>query len=146
MQLSAYTDYAFRLLVRLGVTPDELVTIQQIADEYHISKNHLTKIAHQLGKAGLIQTVRGRNGGLRLVKDPAEINLGTVVRLTEESLNLVECFDGERNRCAITGVCALQGILTDALNAFLAVLDQYTLDDLTRRPREISAALKRMAA
>jgi Rrf2 family nitric oxide-sensitive transcriptional repressor len=130
MKLTAYTDYALRTLMYLGAQQDRLVTIQDIADLHNIAKNHLTKVVHQLGVLGVIQTVRGRNGGLRLGKEPADINIGTVVRNTETDFYMAECFDRERNTCILTPSCALKGILNTATSAYLAVLDGVTLQDL----------------
>ena len=92
MRLTDYTDYSLRTLMYLGLNRNGLVTIQEIADTYGISKNHLMKVVHQLGVAGMVDTVRGRNGGLRLKKEPEDINLGQVVRGTEPDLTMVECF------------------------------------------------------
>ena len=131
MRLTRYTDYALRMLIYLGVAGDGLSSIHDIAECYAISENHLMKVAHQLGLLGFIETVRGRNGGLRLARRPHEIRIGDLVRQTEEDLALVECF-GPANSCRISGSCVLRGVLGDALAAFLAVLDRYTLQDLLR--------------
>ena len=131
MRFTRYTDYALRVLMYLGLKPeDELATIREIAESYDISENHLMKVAHRLGQNGYIVTVRGRQGGLRLAKAPAAINLGDVVRHCEDDLRIVECFDPDTNTCPIAGVCALPAVLDEALAAFLAVLDGYTLADL----------------
>jgi Rrf2 family nitric oxide-sensitive transcriptional repressor len=92
MRLTAYTDYSLRVLMRLALRPQELTTIADIARAYRISEHHLMKVVHQLGRAGYIETVRGRGGGLRLARDPTAIWLGDVVRRTEPDLDLVECF------------------------------------------------------
>ena len=89
MRLTAYTDYALRVLIRLALQPDRLTTIADIAKGYDISENHLMKVVHQLGVAGLIDTVRGRKGGLRLHKPPAAIGVGEVVRLMEPDMDIV---------------------------------------------------------
>jgi Rrf2 family nitric oxide-sensitive transcriptional repressor len=133
MRLTYYSDYSLRVLMYLATNRDHLVTIQEIADAYGISKNHLMKVAFELGKKGFLETVRGRNGGLRLAKDPAQIKLGNVVRATEDDFTIVECFDQEKNTCPITAACRLRGALSKALLAYLAVLDEYTLADLTQR-------------
>ncbi len=130
MRLTMYTDYALRLLMYLAVKPDALATIQEVAEAYGISRNHLMKIAQELGRGGFVETVRGRGGGLRLRTDPASIVIGDVVRATEDDFRLVECFDPTRNRCVITGPCRLRGALAEALDAYLAVLDRFTLADL----------------
>lgn len=118
-----------------------LVTIQDVADAYGISKNHLMKVAFQLGRHGLLETVRGRNGGLRLGRPPGKIGLGEIVRLTEEDFTMVECFDPATNSCAITHTCRLRGVLSKALKAYLAVLDEYTLADLIEKNPNLSRAL-----
>lgn len=129
MHITRYTDYSLRVLIYLAVQGDRLATIQEIADSYGISKNHLMKVVHQLNKKGYVETIRGKNGGLRLHRTPDDINIGVLVRETEQDLNLVECFS-TNNKCTITPVCGLKGIFAEALKAFLATLDQYTLKDI----------------
>ncbi|HEX3991545.1 MAG TPA: Rrf2 family transcriptional regulator [Acetobacteraceae bacterium] len=129
MRLTAYTDYTLRTLMYLAVNDASLATIAGIAGTYRISETHLMKVVHQLGMAGDIETIRGRNGGLRLNRPADAINLGTVVRRTEEDMDLVSCFDGSAV-CAISEICVLQAVLHEALAAFLAVLDRFTLADL----------------
>ncbi|MGX7594797.1 RrF2 family transcriptional regulator [Planococcus plakortidis] len=131
MRLTMYTDYSLRVLIYLGTKEDgKLTTIQEISDAYHISKNHLMKVTFELGKAGFIETVRGRGGGIRLAVRPENINVGTVVRRMEEDFHLVECFSSETNTCPISPICGLRGVLGKALHAYLAVLDEYNLQDL----------------
>ena len=141
MRLTLYSDYAMRVLMYLALRRPELCTIQEIADAYGISKNHLMKVAYQLGLSGWIETVRGRGGGLRLAREPAEVRLGDVVRATEEDFRLVECFDPDSDTCRITPACRLQGVLREAGQAFLDVLDSYTLADLIDRPRALARLL-----
>ena len=130
MRLTLYTDYSLRVLLYLGIKGKErLTTIQEIADAYHISKNHLMKVTHDLGQMGLIETIRGRGGGIRLHTPPEEINIGQIVRRTEEDFHLVECFDQENNLCKISPACQLKFALNEALIAYLQVLDRYTLAD-----------------
>jgi Rrf2 family nitric oxide-sensitive transcriptional repressor len=130
MRLTFYSDYSLRLLMFAATRNGELVTIQNAADAYGISKAHLMKVAHQLGVHGFLETVRGRNGGLRLARPADQIRLGDVVRATEEDFDLVECFNAQTNSCLITGPCRLKNILARALKAYFAVLDEYTLADL----------------
>ncbi|NGM84106.1 Rrf2 family transcriptional regulator [Paenibacillus sp. 7124] len=131
MRLTMYTDFSLRILLYLGTKErSERSTIQEISDAYNISKNHLVKVAHELGKAGYIETVRGRGGGIRLAHTPGEINIGEVIRRMEDDFHLVECFNPAGNHCPITPVCGLKGVLGRALNAYLQVLDEYTLEDL----------------
>jgi Rrf2 family nitric oxide-sensitive transcriptional repressor len=141
MKLSFYSDYSLRLLMYLAVRPEALVTIQQVADVYRISKNHLTKVAYDLGRAGFLETVRGRNGGIRLGMKPADIGLGAVLRVTEPELGHVECFDAKTNGCAISGACRLKGVLSSARRAYFEVLDEYTLADLTHKHSALSRLL-----
>ncbi|MES2260056.1 MAG: Rrf2 family transcriptional regulator [Pseudomonadota bacterium] len=135
MRLTSFTDYTLRSLMYLAMHRDRLVTIQDIADLHKISKNHLTKVIHQLGMAGLAETVRGRNGGLRLKREPADINIGAVVRASENDFYMAECFDGEHNTCLFNGACFLKTKLGEATEAYLNVLDGVTLQDLLPGPR-----------
>lgn len=128
MRLTRYTDYAMRVLLYLGAQPDKVCSIAEIARAYGISQNHLMKVAHDLGKAGYVEGVRGRSGGIRLAKPADRINVGVVVRHTEEGFDLVEC--GE---CVIAPACGLTGVLAEALAAFMAVLDGHTLADLLKK-------------
>lgn len=137
MRLTRFTDYSLRALMYLCVRDGENSSIAEIARAYAISEHHLTKVIHRLGQLGLVQTTRGRNGGLRLGCPPEEIGLGQVVRQTEEDLALAECFG--KGCCVITGVCELQCVLHEALQSFLQVLDRYTLADLVR-PRAAALA------
>jgi Rrf2 family nitric oxide-sensitive transcriptional repressor len=132
MRLTNYSDYSLRVLIFLSSGPHEkLVNIKDIAEAYGISKNHLMKIIYNLGKMGYIDTIRGRNGGIRLAKLPSEINIGEIIRKTEEDFNIVECFE-HGNTCVITPVCSLKHVFNKALEQFLQVLDQYTLDDIVK--------------
>jgi len=140
MRLSSYSDYALRILIYLAVQPDQLPTIGEIAEKHGISKNHLMKVAHQLGIGGYIETVRGRGGGLRLGRAPEQIRLGDVIRFTEQDLAIVECM-GEGNQCRLTPACVLRGVLGEALQAFLGVLDEYTLADIVRQRRTLTSLL-----
>jgi Rrf2 family transcriptional regulator, nitric oxide-sensitive transcriptional repressor len=136
MRLTRYTDYSLRVLIYLGLQTERLSSIREIADLYGISESHLMKVVQALGQSGYVATLRGRGGGLRLAKSPHEINLGDVVRNTEYDVALVECF-AEDGACRIAGPCRLRHVLKDALNAFFAVLDRYTLDDLLQPNRNI---------
>ena len=140
MRLTSFTDYTLRTLIYLALRPDQLATIAGIADAYGISANHLMKVVHRLAVAGHITTVRGQHGGLRLAKPASAINIGEVVRRTEPDMALVACFD-DTQRCVIQDGCVLQHALTDALAAFLAVLDRYTLADLVAPRHSLAEAL-----
>lgn len=133
MRLTTYTDYALRTLMYLAVNRDRLVTIQDIASLHSISKNHLTKVVHHLGQIGIVATVRGRNGGLKLGLEPADINIGAVVRQTETDFHMAECFHKENNRCVYASACVLEDVLGAATAAYLKVLDGVTLHDLVQK-------------
>jgi len=130
MQLTMYTDYALRTLVYLGLHQDRLCTISEIADAYGISRNHLVKITHHLGKTDYVRTIRGKSGGMRLATQPRDINIGQIIRITEPHMNILECFDAETNTCPISAACALKHALYQARTAFMDVLDGYTLADV----------------
>lgn len=141
MRLTSYTDYTLRTLMYLGVNRDRLVTIQDIADLHAISKNHLMKVVYQLGLSGLVETVRGRNGGLRLKREPADINIGALVRETETDFYMAECFDRDNNHCALSSACKLKSVLRRATQAYLTVLDQETLASLLESAPKPSNAI-----
>ena len=131
MRLTVYTDYSLRLLMYLALKgSDGLATIGEVAETYGIAKNHLTKVAYQMGLAGYIKTVRGKGGGLRLVSPAEQIRLGEVVRRTEPDMALVPCFEPLCVSCSIVPACGLSDALHEARQAFLAVLDRYSIADL----------------
>lgn len=136
MQLTRYTDYSLRVLIYLAVQPDLLATIEEISDAYGISRAHLTKVVHELGQAGFLETTRGRGGGIRLARPPEDIAIGDVVRHAEGPMALVECFDPATSHCRIEPACGLRSILDEALSAFMETLDRYTLADLVARRRK----------
>jgi Rrf2 family nitric oxide-sensitive transcriptional repressor len=131
MRLTAFTDYTLRTLTYLALRPGRMATIAEIASAYTVSANHLMKVVQQLALAGDIETVRGQHGGLRLARRPEHINIGAVVCRTEPDLAMAACFCGEE-RCAIQGECILARALDQAIAAFVAVLERYTLADLTQ--------------
>jgi Rrf2 family transcriptional regulator, nitric oxide-sensitive transcriptional repressor len=134
MRLTLHTDYGLRLLMLLAADPDAILTIEEAARRYRVSRNHLMKVTQTLIRAGFVDGARGRGGGLRLSRPATAINLGAVVRATEENLNLVECFEPETNACVLAPACGLRGPLREALSAFLAALDKYSLADLIKNP------------
>jgi len=129
MRLTVFTDYSLRVLLVLASRTEELVTISDIAAAFGISHAHLMKITHALGKTGWVETVRGRNGGMRLATDPRKLKLGDIVRDLEEDFALVECM-GEIDHCALTGGCGLEAALKIAMESFFRDLNRYTLADL----------------
>jgi len=134
MRLTVYSDYSLRLLMYLAVRTERLSTIQEVSKAYGISSNHLMKVVHQLGLAGYVETIRGRNGGMRLGKPASNIGLGKLLRFTEPDMDIVPCFSPENQECPLRRACRLKGALDKARQAFLAVLDEYTLADLTSSP------------
>ena len=144
MQLTMFSDYALRVLMYAHAAGDRLVTIDEIADAYAVSRAHLTKVVNALTRAGYLEAVRGRSGGLRLAKPADQISLGAVIRKTEPDFALVECF-ATGNQCVITKCCKLQGVLDEALAAFLAVLDRQTLAGIALRPKDFRTYLRPVA-
>lgn len=141
MKLTRYTDYSVRVLLYLGGRPDRLCTISEISRGYGISQNHLMKVVHNLGKAGFVTSARGRLGGVRLARAPSEIIIGSVIRHTEEGFELADC-----GGCIIAPACGLTGVLHEALAAFMAVLDGYTLDDMLEKRIDMLSLFARRAA
>ncbi len=139
MRLTLHTDYALRCLIRIGIADGKLITINDISQSFDVSKQHLMKVVNALGRKGYLETVRGRNGGIRLSRRPRDINIGQVVRDTEE-LDVIGCL-GQRGYCPIQRICVLSGVLRDATEAFLAELDAYTLADLIKPRRGLSSLL-----
>ena len=133
MQLTQFSDYSLRLVLYLATHDGQLITLQEVSRAYGVSQHHLVKVTARLVETGVISSVRGRSGGLRLNRRPEEINIGALVRATEPHFDLVECFDAERNTCPIDRACGLKGVLRDAHDAFFAVLDRHTLADFLPR-------------
>jgi Rrf2 family nitric oxide-sensitive transcriptional repressor len=142
MRLSLHTDYALRALIYLAAMSEPATTAGAIAESYGISKNHLVKVLQRLRDLGLVETVRGRGGGVRLSTRAEDIRLGAVVRKTEDLGALVECFNLETNTCPLAPVCLLQRRLDEALRAYLDVLDRYTLADVTTNRGALARALR----
>lgn len=142
MRLTRFTDNALRCLVVLGLQPEQCVTVHAISVRMNMSYEHLVKIVQRLADLGYVETVRGRNGGVRLARPASEIRLGALIRETEENLVLVECFDPEHDTCPISSACRLAGLLDDALQAFLAVLDARTLADVLEPKRQLISLMR----
>lgn len=135
MQLTLHSDYSLRILLYLTENPGRYVSTREISTAYGISRTHLVRVVQTLLANGFVEVTEGRNGGVRLAADPAKINVGQVVRKTEANFKIVECFDLESNTCPIVPVCRLRGVLQRALEAFLTVLDGYTLAELIPHSR-----------
>ena len=134
MRLSEYTDYTLRVLMYCARHRQRLVTIGELAEQHGLSKGHLMKVVNDLARQGLIETTRGRGGGLRLLKEPAAIRIGDVVRASETDFRLVECFDPGTNACTLTPSCQLKHLFDAALRNYFQALDGATLADLTPQP------------
>jgi Rrf2 family nitric oxide-sensitive transcriptional repressor len=144
MRLTDYTDYSLRVMLYLAVRGKGLATIQDISDAYGISKNHLMKVVQRLGELGWVETVRGRNGGLRLFEHSGSLTVGEVVRATESDFALVGCFPvegGDHRNCVIQSQCRLKGVLEVARHAFLSELDRHTIGELAEPAGPLAALL-----
>ncbi|TVQ35719.1 MAG: Rrf2 family transcriptional regulator [Geminicoccaceae bacterium] len=142
MQLTHFSNYAVRTLMYCALKPGQVCRVRDIANAYGISEHHLMKVVQTLGQMQLIDTLRGRGGGIRLAKDPHDIVIGQVLRVTEGNLNLAECFDEATNTCPLRPACRFKLALTRALEAFFLVLEGYTLADFICHPHELAALLK----
>lgn len=142
MRLTLFTDYSLRVLMYTALVPDRLVTVAELSKAYDISINHIMKIVHFLAQQGYLETIRGKGGGMRLQRAPADINLGQLVRTTEVNDTLVECFDSASSKCRIDGHgCMVGAVLRKAQHAFFEELSGHTLDDLLRRSDKMAIAL-----
>ncbi len=140
MQLTQFTDYSLRALIYIALRK-ELCTINDIANAYAISSNHLLKIIHNLSKVGVIKTIRGKSGGITMAQNPSDINLGELVIKLEPNFDLVPCFSKEKASCCIAPACRLKRILLDAKESFIAVLKEYTLADIIHNPMDLKELL-----
>lgn len=141
MQMTQFSNYAVRTLMYCALKPGQVCRVRDVAAAYAISEHHLMKVVQTLGQLGLIETLRGRGGGIRLARDPHDIVIGEVLRVTEANLNLAECFDGSTNTCPLSSACRFKRALARALEAFFLVLDGYTLADFIMQPHELTALL-----
>lgn len=141
MRLTTFTDYTLRVLMYLAIEPSRLATIPEIASAYGISENHLMKVVHRLARTGLIESVRGKGGGVRLALPAADIKLGQVIQASEGDAVIVECFSAENNTCCITPACRLTKILADTFAGFYSALDAYSLADLVTNPLQLGQLL-----
>ena len=146
MQLTRFTDYAYRVLIYLAREKDGLATIDEIAASYGISRNHLMKVVHRLSTAGYIETVRGKGGGMRLARPARQIPLGRVARDMEENMHIVQCLENGFRNCTLLPSCVLKTALVEARDSFLKTLDRYSLADLGKpgTGHGGSAVLRRM--
>lgn len=142
MRLSAYSDYAFRVLMQAALRMSQRITVQQVAETFSISRHHLVKVVHDLGRSGYLQTQRGVGGGFTLARLPDKIRVGDIVRLGEESEAVIDCMDQPGFPCRNFPCCRLRGVLDEAASAFFTVLDRYTLEDLIKQPSKMRAVLQ----
>lgn len=140
MRLSEYTDYSLRVLMYCAAHPQRLVTIGELAEHHRVSKNHLMKVVNALARQGVIETTRGRGGGLRLLQAADAIRVGDIVRAAETDFRLVECFDPATDTCTLTPTCRLKLVFGGALQAYFQELDAVTLADITAPPPPTGAA------
>ena len=146
MRLTTFSDYTLRVLMYLALNRDSLASIPVIAAAYGVSENHLMKVVQQLVRAGVVESVRGKGGGIRLAQPPEDIRIGKIVRTSEGDAPIVECLGEDKSGCCIAPVCKLTGILVDAFDALYDSLDQYTLADLVKNERPLGVLLKRAAS
>jgi Rrf2 family transcriptional regulator, nitric oxide-sensitive transcriptional repressor len=142
MQLSAYSDYACRVLMHAALRNPERVTVDEVAGAFGISRHHLVKIVHDLGRSGYLETHRGTGGGFTLAMPPEQIRLGDIIRLGEETESVIECTDRRSRSCQIFPACQLKDVLNEAAAAFFEVLDRHSLADLLKHRSRMRAALK----
>ena len=141
MQVSAYSDYSLRLLMHVALRSPHRVTVDEVAAAFDISRHHLVKIVHDLGRNGYLKTFRGIGGGFVLARPADKIGVGDIVRLGEESETVIECKNRREGPCRIRSVCLLKGVLDEAAAAFFAALDCYSLADLVAKPTQLRHAL-----
>lgn len=139
MQLTRHTDFSLRVLIYLSLNKSEkLVTINEISEHFKIVKNHLTKVVNHLAQKGYVETIRGKNGGIRLAKQPAEIKLGDVVQAMEMNLEVVDC---TKPLCPLINNCKLKRVLNEAKKSFLSTLNNYSIKDLNNEPETMKNLL-----
>lgn len=131
MKLTAYSNYALRSLQLAALRAPDLIRVDDVVRVHGLARPHIVKIVHELGRAGFVKTQRGRGGGFRLARPAQEIVVGDVIRLTEGPLDVVECFNPTSNTCPLIGICRLSRGLHEATRAFMAVLDDLTLADIS---------------
>jgi len=141
MQLSAYSDYSLRVLMLAALRGAERTTVDQVAETFGISRHHLVKVVHDLGRSGYLDTHRGIGGGFTLGRPADTIRVGDIVRLGEESDLVIGCADKHDRQCRLFPACRLKDALDEAAAAFFGVLDDYSVADLLKQPAKMRAAL-----
>ncbi|MGD9991219.1 RrF2 family transcriptional regulator [Pseudonocardia sp.] len=140
MRHTSHADYALRVLLYLRVAPGRRGSVGEMAEAHRISRNHLDKVVNRLAAAGLVETARGRGGGVRLTRDPETITVGQVTRAMETDFAVVECL-GPARYCRVAGVCGARNVFARALDAYFAVLDEANLDDIAENDQGLRGAL-----
>lgn len=138
MQLTLFTDYALRSLIFLAAKPHENSSVKEIAEHYGISRNHLVKVVHKMSTLGLVESSKGKGGGIKLAHDPATMRLGDIVKKME-NMEIVECFNRDLNTCRISEICRLKHVMHEAAQNFIKTLNNYTLKDVAANKRELNA-------
>lgn len=141
MKLSAYSDYSIRVFKQAALRRPERVTVDEVAQTFSISRHHLVKVVHDLGRSGYLETRRGIGGGFTLARPPEEIRLGDIVRLGKESETVIDCMDEANRACRLFPACRLKGVFDEAAAAFFEVLDNYTLADVVKQTAKMRAML-----
>jgi len=142
VHLTQFSDYSLRLVLYLACHPEKVVSADEISRAFGISRHTLVKVVQTLTDLGVVEAQLGRGGGMRLAKRPSEINVGWLIRRTEPNFDLVECFDPEANTCPIAPACGLKGALHRARQAFLDVLDKYSLDQFLKQRSDLALLLE----
>ena len=142
MRLSVYSDFALRVLMQAALCRPDRVTVDEVAETFGISRHHLVKVVHDLGRNGFLQTRRGVGGGFTLGRLPDQIRIGEVVRLGEKSETVIDCQDRQSRPCRLLPACRLKGVLDEAASAFFEVLDNYTIADLVKQPAKMREVLQ----
>ncbi|MFI5306135.1 MAG: Rrf2 family transcriptional regulator [Polyangiales bacterium] len=143
MQLTLFSDYSLRLLMYLGLKPGQVVPIVEVSDAFGVSRHYMLKVMNELVGLGYIEAVRGRNGGVQLLKRPSDIRLGKLLRQTEPSGGVLECLEDRDADCPIVPACRLRKVLAEAQGEFYRVIDGYTLSDLIAQPQPLTKLLFR---
>lgn len=141
MRLCAYSDYSLRVLIQAALCRPDRTTVDAVAATFGISRHHLVKVVHDLGRHGYLQTQRGVGGGFTLGRPPEAIRLGDIVRLGEETETVIDCIDAADRACRLFPACGLKRVLDEAAAAFFAVLDGYSLADLIQQPARMRTTL-----
>ncbi len=137
MQLTLFTDYALRSLIFLASKPDENSSVKEIAEHYGISRNHLVKVVHKMSTLGMVESSKGKGGGIKLAHDPAAMRLGDIVKKME-NMDIVECFNRDLNTCRISEICRLKHVMYEAAQNFIKTLNNYTLKDVAANKSELN--------